>query len=67
MFCFMIGYSPTENLENSGVATGQEKVSFHSNPKKGNDKECSNYLTIALTSQASSVQSLSPVQLFETL
>ena len=67
MFCFMIGYSPTENLENSAVATGQEKVSFHSNPKKGNDKECSNYLTIALTSQASSVQSLSPVQLFETL
>ena len=36
------------NLENSAVATGLEKVSFHSNPKKGNAKECSNYHTIAL-------------------
>ena len=35
------------NLENSAVATGLEKVSFHSNPKKGNAKECSNYRTIA--------------------
>ena len=24
------------NLENSAVATGLEKVSFHSNPKEGN-------------------------------
>ena len=31
------------NLENSAVATGLEKVSFHSNPKKGNAKECSNW------------------------
>ena len=38
------------NLENSAVATGLEKVSFHSNPKKGNAKECSNYCTIALFS-----------------
>ena len=39
------------NLENSAVATGLEKVSFHSNPpKKGNAKECSNYHTIALIS-----------------
>ena len=36
------------NLENSAVATGLEKVSFHSNPK-----ECSNYHTIALISHAS--------------
>ena len=36
------------NVENSAVATGLEKVSFHSNPKKGNAKECSNYCTIAL-------------------
>ena len=43
------------NLENSAVATGQENVSFHSNPKKGNAKECSNYHTIALISQASKV------------
>ena len=41
------------NLENSAVATGQEKVSFHS--KKGNAKECSNYRTIALISHASKV------------
>ena len=41
------------NLENSAVATGLEKVSFHSNPKKGNSKECSNYHTIALLSHAS--------------
>ena len=39
-----------ENLENSAVATGMEKVSFHSNPK-----ECSNYCTIALISHASQV------------
>ena len=38
------------NLENSAVATGLEKVSFHSSPKKGNAKECSNYCTNALTS-----------------
>ena len=43
------------NLENSAVATGLEKVSFHSNPKKGNAKECSNYSTIALISHASKV------------
>ena len=42
------------NLESSAVATGLEKVSFHSNPK-GNAKECSNYRTIALISQASKV------------
>ena len=38
------------NLQNSAVATGLEKVSFHSNPK-----ECSNYSTIALISHASKV------------
>ena len=43
------------NLENSAVATGLEKVSFCSNPKKGNAKECSNYRTIALISHASKV------------
>ena len=43
------------NLENSVVATGLEKVSFHSNPKKGNAKECSNYCTIALNSHASKI------------
>ena len=38
------------NLENSAVATGLEKVSFHSNPK-----ECSNYHSIALISHTSKV------------
>ena len=42
------------HLENSAVATGLEKVSFHSN-SKGNAKECSNYRTIALISRASKV------------
>jgi len=38
------------SLENSAIATGLEKVSFHSNPK-----ECSNYHAIALISHASKV------------
>ena len=40
------------NLENSAVATGLEKVSFHSNLK---ERQCSNYLTVALISHASKV------------
>ena len=43
------------NLENSAVATGLEKVSFHSSPKKGKAKECSNYYTTAHISHASKV------------
>ena len=43
------------NLENLAVATGLEKVNFHSISKKGNPKECSNYHTIALISHASKV------------
>ena len=43
------------NFENSTVATGLEKVSFHSNPKESNAKECSNYYTGALLSHASKV------------
>ena len=43
------------NLENSAVATGLEKVSFHSNPKERQCKECSNYRTTALISHASKV------------
>ena len=39
-------YSVSANLKNSAVATGLEK---------GSDKECSNYHTIALISQASKV------------
>ena len=47
--------SKASNLGNSAVATGLEKVSFHSNPKKGNPKECSNYCTTALISHSSKV------------
>ena len=44
------------NLENSAVATGLEKVSFHSNPKERQcQKECSNCRTIAFMSHASKV------------
>ena len=43
------------NLENIVVATGWEKVSFHSVPKKGNAKEYSDYHTIALISHANKV------------
>ena len=43
------------NLENSAVATGLEKVSFYSIPKKGNPKEFSNYHTIALISHTSTI------------
>ena len=42
------------NLENSAVATGLATV-FIPIPKKGNAKECSNYHTVALISQASKV------------
>ena len=43
------------NLENSAVTTGLEKVSFHSNPKERQSKECSNYHKIALISHSSKV------------
>ena len=37
------------------MATGLEKVSFHSNLKEGQAKECSNYRTVVLISHASKV------------
>ena len=40
------------NLENSAVATGVDHIPI---PKKGNAKECSDYLTITLISHASKV------------
>ena len=43
------------NLENSAMATRLEMVSFHQIPKKGNAKECSNYHTTPLISQARKV------------
>ena len=47
-------------LENSAVATGLEKASFHSNPKERQCQICSNYRTIALISHASKVMLKSP-------
>jgi len=46
------------NLENSAVATGLEKVSFHCNTKQGNAKECSNYRTVTFISHAAAAKSL---------
>ena len=43
------------NLENSAVATELERSVFIPIPKRGNAKECSNYLTIAFISHASKV------------
>ena len=43
------------NLENSAVATGQERVIFIPIPKKCNAKECSDYHTVTLISHASKV------------
>ena len=42
-------------LENSAVARGLEKVSFHSNIKERQIQGCSNYCTSALISHASKV------------
>ena len=44
---------PTD-LEHSAMATGLEKISFHSN-LKGKAKECSNYRTISFTLHTSKV------------
>ena len=41
------------NVENSAVATNWKRSVFIPIPKKGNDKECSNYRTIAFISNAS--------------
>ena len=41
------------NLENSAVATGLEKVNFHSNPKERECKRMLSYCTVAPISHAS--------------
>ena len=43
------------NLENSAVATGLEKVSFHSNPKERQCQRMLKYCTIVLISHGSKV------------
>ena len=45
-------YSKCQKIwKHSTVTTGLERVSFHSNPKEGNAKECTNYRTMALNSR----------------
>ena len=44
-----------KNLEDSAVATGLEKVSFHFNPKEMQCQRCSYYHTIAFIPHASKV------------
>ena len=48
-------HSICQHLENSAVATGQEKVSFHSNPKERQCQRRLKLLQIVLISQASEV------------
>ena len=48
-YCCLENVMPA-NLENSAVAIGLEKISFHSN-----DKECSNYRTVTLISHTSKI------------
>ena len=43
------------NLENSAVTQDWKRSVFIPIPKKGSDKECSNYRTIALISHVSKV------------
>ena len=53
--CKSVAFHMPANLENSAVATGLEKVSFHSNPKERQCQKCSNYCTITLISHTSKV------------
>ena len=48
------------HLENSALATGLKRSVIIPNPKKGNAKECSNYHTIALISDASTEKAMEP-------
>ena len=46
------------NLENSALATGLEKVSFHSNPK---ERQYQRMLKLSLKNQLNQLQILSPL------
>ena len=48
-------HSLCQQIWKTAMATELEKVSFHSNPKERQCKECSNYHTVALISYASKV------------
>ena len=53
--CESAVFNMLSNLENPAVATGLEKISFHSNPKERQCQECSNYCTIAFISHSNKV------------
>ena len=46
-------YSICQQIWKTAVATELEKISFHSSPKNGNAKECSDYCTVVFISHAS--------------
>ena len=50
-----VPHSICQQIWKTAVATGLEKVSFHSNRKEDKAKECSNYRTNALMSHANKV------------
>ena len=51
----VLHFNTPATLEDSAVAAGLEKVSFHSNPKERQCQRMSNYHTVALISHASKV------------
>ena len=53
--CESVALNMPANLENSAVATGLEKVSFHSNPRERQCQRMFGYHIIALISHASKV------------
>ena len=55
------------NLENSTVAIGLEKVSFHYNPKVGPCHRIFKYYTIALISHASKMMAQNPLSYSSTV
>ena len=48
-------HSICQQIWETAVATGLEKISFHSNPKEGQSQRMFNYCTISLISHASKV------------
>ena len=52
----------SENLENSAVATGLEKVSFHSNPK---ERQCQKMLKLLLKILQARLQQYVNFQMFK--
>ena len=57
--CYSAALSISANVENTAVATGLEKMSFHFNPREGQAKECSNCCAVGLILCASKVMLIS--------